>query len=101
MRYIGYTSKDAEDTIRAQFLRDMGYRPEEVKTYWGNWTSPYRFYRVGPCYPTRIIPAESVIPGMIFLHNNTWHTVGIVDGPTVLTDDDRLVTLSDVVTIRL
>jgi hypothetical protein len=101
MKYLGYTTQATDDTLIADFVRVMGYSPEEVIRHWQGWTaSKTRFVRVGPCYPTKSIPAGDVTPGMVMLIDCNWHTVGIVDGPTVLTDTDLLLDLPEIVTVR-
>ena len=101
MRYMGITTLESDDTLRGEFMRVMGYPPEEVRRHWRTWTnSRYRFVTLGPVYPTKVIPCGEVMPGMLLLDNSLWRTVGIVDSGIALCEDDTLVTLAESVTVR-
>jgi hypothetical protein len=56
--------------------------------------------RLGPCYQTRRIRSGEVMPGMIMLIDDRWERVGLIEGDTVLTESDNLITLPEEVIIR-
>ena len=105
MRYYPVETRNLDDmeSAYADFTSLFGYTPEGYTAQNLNTNpryNPWYLVKIGPIYPTSIIPASSVLPGMMLLIGGLWHCVADRDGPTVLTESDNLISLPEYVTVR-